>query len=170
MMISQPANANVVQIPSNLAPKISQANAINRYSSVSFSSFFFPWTPCTKHVLKTVCLSSCLAYLRFPAGQQLVTKIVTAPMACGAVMVPTSMFMGQVVTAYSPFTQQQGQTQTITLQTQPTVPADQQTQAATLQSQQQGATQQSTKQQQPFLQVTANTVVWFSESRASLQQ
>lgn len=120
MMISQPANANVVQIPSNLAPKISQANAINR----------------------------------FPAGQQLVTKIVTAPMACGAVMVPTSMFMGQVVTAYSPFTQQQGQTQTITLQTQPTVPADQQTQAATLQSQQQGATQQSTKQQQPFLQST----------------
>uniref|UniRef100_A0A3B4AV35 Circadian locomoter output cycles protein kaput n=1 Tax=Periophthalmus magnuspinnatus TaxID=409849 RepID=A0A3B4AV35_9GOBI len=40
---------------------------------------------------------------QFPAGQQLVTKLVTAPMACGAVMVPTSMFMGQVVTAYNPF-------------------------------------------------------------------
>lgn len=93
--------------------------------------------------------------LRFPAGQQLVTKIVTAPMACSAVMVPTTMFMGQVVTAYSPFPQQQGQTQTIALQTQSAVPADQQAQATTLQtSQQQGATQQTTKQQQPFLQVT----------------
>uniref|UniRef100_A0A8C1C164 Circadian locomoter output cycles protein kaput n=1 Tax=Cyprinus carpio carpio TaxID=630221 RepID=A0A8C1C164_CYPCA len=51
---------------------------------------------------------------------QLVTKIVTAPMACGTVMVPTTMFMGQVVTAYSPFPQQQGQTQTIALQTQDT--------------------------------------------------
>ena len=44
---------------------------------------------------------------RFPAGQQLLTKLVTAPMACGAVMVPTSMFMGQVVTAYNPFGGQQ---------------------------------------------------------------
>ncbi|XP_016299302.1 circadian locomoter output cycles protein kaput-like isoform X1 [Sinocyclocheilus anshuiensis] len=115
MMISQPANANVVQIPSSLAPKINQGNAINR----------------------------------FPAGQQLVTKIVTAPMACGAVMVPTTMFMGQVVTAYSPFAQQQGQTQTIALQPQSTVPAEQQAQTTTLQtSQQQGATQQ------PFLQST----------------
>lgn len=35
------------------------------------------------------------------------TKLVTAPMACGAVMVPTSMFMGQVVTAYNPFGGQQ---------------------------------------------------------------
>lgn len=42
---------------------------------------------------------------RFPAGQQL--KLVTAPMACGAVVVPTSMFMGQVVTAYNPFGGQQ---------------------------------------------------------------
>ncbi|XP_016425989.1 circadian locomoter output cycles protein kaput-like isoform X2 [Sinocyclocheilus rhinocerous] len=121
MMISQPANANVVQIPSSLAPKINQGNAINR----------------------------------FPAGQQLVTKIVTAPMACGAVMVPTTMFMGQVVTAYSPFAQQQGQTQTIALQPQSTVPAEQQAQTTTLQtSQQQGATQQPTKQQQPLLQST----------------
>uniref|UniRef100_A0A672S5R7 Circadian locomoter output cycles protein kaput n=1 Tax=Sinocyclocheilus grahami TaxID=75366 RepID=A0A672S5R7_SINGR len=116
MMISQPANTNVVQIPSSLAPKINEGNAINR----------------------------------FPAGQQLVTKIVTAPMACGAVMVPTTMFMGQVVTAYSPFPQQQGQTQTIALQTQSKAPAEQQAQAATLHtSQQQGA-----MQQQPFLQST----------------
>uniref|UniRef100_A0A8C2BG21 Circadian locomoter output cycles protein kaput n=1 Tax=Cyprinus carpio TaxID=7962 RepID=A0A8C2BG21_CYPCA len=117
MMISQPANASVVQIPSSLAPKINQGNAVNR----------------------------CI----FPAGQQLVTKIVTAPMACGTVMVPTTMFMGQVVTAYSPFAQQQGQTQTIALQPQSTVTAEQQAQTTTLQtSQQQGATQQ------PFLQST----------------
>lgn len=38
------------------------------------------------------------------------TKLVTAPMACGAVMVPTSMFMGQVVTAYNPFSGQQVRT------------------------------------------------------------
>ncbi|XP_051557827.1 circadian locomoter output cycles protein kaput-like isoform X2 [Myxocyprinus asiaticus] len=119
MMISQPANTNVVQIPSSLAPKINQGNAINR----------------------------------FPAGQQLVTKIMTAPMACGTVMVPTTMFMGQVVTAYSPFSQQQGQTQAIALQTQPNATAEQQAQATSLQSnQQQGATQQQTKQQQQFLQ------------------
>lgn len=116
MMISQPANANVVQIPSGLAPKINQGNAINR----------------------------------FPAGQQLVTKIMTAPMACGAVMVPTSMFMGQVVTAYNPFAQQQGQT--IALQTQST---DSQAQATALQSShQQGAIQQQNKQQQQFVQST----------------
>ncbi|XP_077060812.1 clock circadian regulator b isoform X2 [Siphateles boraxobius] len=121
MMISQPAPANVVQIPSNLASKINQGNAINR----------------------------------FPSGQQLVTKIVTAPMACNAVMVPTTMLMGQVVTAYSPFPQQQGQTQTIALQTQSAAPVEQQAQATSLQtSQQQGAMQQPTKQQQPFLQNT----------------
>nr|QGW67273.1 circadian locomoter output cycles protein kaput [Rhamdia quelen] len=49
---------------------------------------------------------------RFP-GQHLVTKLVTAPMACSTVMVPTTMFMGQVVTAYNPFVQQQGPTQVV---------------------------------------------------------
>uniref|UniRef100_A0A3Q3MHU0 Circadian locomoter output cycles protein kaput n=1 Tax=Mastacembelus armatus TaxID=205130 RepID=A0A3Q3MHU0_9TELE len=49
---------------------------------------------------------------RFPAGPQLLTKLVTGQMACGAVMVPTTMFMGQVVTAFAP---QQGQTQTISI-------------------------------------------------------
>lgn len=59
------------------------------------------------------CYMLCLiSIFRFPAGQQLVTKLVTAPMhACGAVMVPTSMFMGQVVTAYNPFAGQQVNTQ-----------------------------------------------------------
>ena len=53
---------------------------------------------------------------RFPAGPQLLTKLVTGQMACGAVMVPTTMFMGQVVTAFAP---QQGQTQTISISQQP---------------------------------------------------
>uniref|UniRef100_A0A7N8YEY3 Circadian locomoter output cycles protein kaput n=1 Tax=Mastacembelus armatus TaxID=205130 RepID=A0A7N8YEY3_9TELE len=51
---------------------------------------------------------------RFPAGPQLLTKLVTGQMACGAVMVPTTMFMGQVVTAFqqqqqAPLAQQQTQ-------------------------------------------------------------
>ncbi|XP_046699014.1 clock circadian regulator b isoform X2 [Silurus meridionalis] len=83
---------------------------------------------------------------RFP-GQQLVTKLVTAPMACSTVMVPTTMFMGQVVTAYNPFAQQQpqqqqqGRTQAI---------------AAVTDSQQQGQPQGAIlpQQQQPFLQGT----------------
>uniref|UniRef100_A0A8C9YZE0 Circadian locomoter output cycles protein kaput n=1 Tax=Sander lucioperca TaxID=283035 RepID=A0A8C9YZE0_SANLU len=89
---------------------------------------------------------------RFPAGQQLVTKLVTAPMACGAVMVPTSMFMGQVVTAYNPFGGQQGgQTQTLTLQpAQPPQGQPDQNQTAVVS---QGG-QQGQQQQQPFIQGT----------------
>lgn len=79
-------------------------------------------------------------FFRFP-GQQVVTKLVTAPMACSTVMVPTSMFMGQVVTAYSPFAQQQGQAQAMV------APSDSQQQLL----QPQGLTQP--QQQQPFLQV-----------------
>uniref|UniRef100_A0A8B9R952 Clock circadian regulator b n=1 Tax=Astyanax mexicanus TaxID=7994 RepID=A0A8B9R952_ASTMX len=125
MMISQPGNANVVQIPSTLMNNKS-------HESLSFVTDEF---------------------FRFPAGQQLVTKLVTAPMACGTVMVPTTMFMGQVVTAYSPFAQQQGQTQTIALQPQVAAQSDSQTQAPAVQSaQQQGATQP--QQQQQFLQGT----------------
>uniref|UniRef100_A0A3B3BWL7 Circadian locomoter output cycles protein kaput n=1 Tax=Oryzias melastigma TaxID=30732 RepID=A0A3B3BWL7_ORYME len=52
------------------------------------------------------------ALATFPTGPQLLTKLVTGQMACGAVMVPTPMFMGQVVTAFSP---QQGQTQSISI-------------------------------------------------------
>ncbi|KAK7889601.1 hypothetical protein WMY93_025161 [Mugilogobius chulae] len=52
------------------------------------------------------------AQIRFPAAPQLLTKLVAGQMACGAVMVPTTMFMGQMVTAFSP---QQGQTQTISI-------------------------------------------------------
>uniref|UniRef100_A0A667XLG0 Clock circadian regulator b n=1 Tax=Myripristis murdjan TaxID=586833 RepID=A0A667XLG0_9TELE len=92
--------------------------------------------------------------IRFPAGQQLVTKLVTAPMACGAVMVPTSMFMGQVVTAYNPFggQQQAGQTQTLTLQPAqpPQAQPDAQNQTAVVAQ----TGQQGQQQQQQFLQGT----------------
>ncbi|KAM8888416.1 circadian locomoter output cycles protein kaput isoform 3-T5 [Synchiropus picturatus] len=57
------------------------------------------------------------APFRFPAAPQLLTKLVTGQMACGAVMVPTTMLMGQVVTAFTP---QQGQPQTIGISQQPT--------------------------------------------------
>nr|XP_057929349.1 circadian locomoter output cycles protein kaput [Doryrhamphus excisus] len=42
------------------------------------------------------------AQIRFPDARQLLTKLVTGQMACGAVMVPSTMFMGQVVTAFAP--------------------------------------------------------------------
>uniref|UniRef100_A0A6Q2YX64 Clock circadian regulator a n=1 Tax=Esox lucius TaxID=8010 RepID=A0A6Q2YX64_ESOLU len=86
MMLSQPNQANVVQIATSLAQNSSNSTVGTFAQDRS-------------------------GQIRFPAGSQLLTKLVTGPMACGAVMVPTSMFMGQVVTAFAP---QQGQTQTIT--------------------------------------------------------
>uniref|UniRef100_A0A7N6B495 Circadian locomoter output cycles protein kaput n=1 Tax=Anabas testudineus TaxID=64144 RepID=A0A7N6B495_ANATE len=83
MMISQPGQPNVLQISTSLP----QNNTQQGTAVATFTQD---------------------RQIRFPAGQQLVTKLVTAPMACGAVMVPTSMFMGQVVTAYNPFGGQQG--------------------------------------------------------------
>uniref|UniRef100_A0A3P8PFX0 Circadian locomoter output cycles protein kaput n=1 Tax=Astatotilapia calliptera TaxID=8154 RepID=A0A3P8PFX0_ASTCA len=83
MMISQPGQPNVLQISTSLP----QNNTQQGTAVATFTQD---------------------RQIRFPAGQQLVTKLVTAPMhACGAVMVPTSMFMGQVVTAYNPFGSQQ---------------------------------------------------------------
>uniref|UniRef100_A0A665SZK9 Circadian locomoter output cycles protein kaput n=1 Tax=Echeneis naucrates TaxID=173247 RepID=A0A665SZK9_ECHNA len=128
MMISQPGQPNMLQISTSLP----QNNTPQGTAVATFTQD---------------------RQIRFPAGQQLVTKLVTAPMACGAVMVPTSMFMGQVVTAYNPFGGQQGgQTQTLTLQ--PAQPSqgqpDSQTQTAVVaQSGQQGQ-----QQQQQFLQGT----------------
>uniref|UniRef100_A0AAQ4P206 Clock circadian regulator b n=1 Tax=Gasterosteus aculeatus aculeatus TaxID=481459 RepID=A0AAQ4P206_GASAC len=78
MMISQPVQPNLLQISTSLP----QTNTQQGTAVATFTQD---------------------RQIRFPAGQQLVTKLVTAPMACGAVMVPTSMFMGQVVTAYNPF-------------------------------------------------------------------
>uniref|UniRef100_A0A671YGV8 Circadian locomoter output cycles protein kaput n=1 Tax=Sparus aurata TaxID=8175 RepID=A0A671YGV8_SPAAU len=106
---------------------------------------------------------------QFPAGQQLVTKLVTAPMACGAVMVPTSMFMGQVVTAYNPFGGQQGgQTQTLTLQAAqpPQGQPDGQNQTAVVaQSGQQGQ-----QQQQQFLQVSGTRLLHSNQSTQLILQ
>ncbi|KAI5087773.1 clock circadian regulator b, partial [Silurus meridionalis] len=129
MMVSQPGGDSVLQVPSTPSHNITQVTTINRIS--------FAFT----------IVINCFSYsLRFP-GQQLVTKLVTAPMACSTVMVPTTMFMGQVVTAYNPFAQQQpqqqqqGRTQAI---------------AAVTDSQQQGQPQGAIlpQQQQPFLQGT----------------
>ncbi|XP_041947419.1 clock circadian regulator b isoform X9 [Alosa sapidissima] len=128
MMISQPGSANVMPIATTLAHNSSQGGT-------------------------TITTFTQDRQIRFPAGQQLVTKLVTAPMACGAVMVPTTMFMGQVVTAYSPF--QQSQPQAITLQQQPQpgqTQVDSQTQAAQGQAAQSGVAQQQ-QQQAQFLQV-----------------
>ncbi|XP_062864557.1 clock circadian regulator b isoform X2 [Trichomycterus rosablanca] len=49
--------------------------------------------------------------VRFPGGQQLVTKLVTAPMACSTVVVPSTVLVGPVVTAYNPYVRRQGRTQ-----------------------------------------------------------
>ncbi|KAM6921164.1 circadian locomoter output cycles protein kaput [Xenentodon cancila] len=93
MMIPQQNPANVVQIATSLAQNAGS-------STPALGTFAQDHT----------------AQIRFPTGSQLLTKLVTGQMACGAVMVPTTMFMGQVVTAFSP---QQGQTQTISLSQQP---------------------------------------------------
>ncbi|XP_069049903.1 circadian locomoter output cycles protein kaput isoform X6 [Lepisosteus oculatus] len=84
MMISQPGPPNVLQIASSLPQNTNPSGTVATFSQDR--------------------------QIRFPQGQQLVTKLVTAPMACGAVMVPTTMFMGQVVTAYPTFATQPPQT------------------------------------------------------------
>uniref|UniRef100_A0A8C1X6U8 Circadian locomoter output cycles protein kaput n=1 Tax=Cyprinus carpio TaxID=7962 RepID=A0A8C1X6U8_CYPCA len=130
MMISQPAQANVVQISTSLAQNSSPSGA----AVATFAQD---------------------RQIRFPAAPQLLTKLVTGPMACGAVMVPTTMFMGQVVTAFAP---QQGQAQTISITQQPSAQmqeqqAQTQSQIATGTAQQQGQAQaQLAQQQTQFLQ------------------
>uniref|UniRef100_A0A8C3S3Y6 Circadian locomoter output cycles protein kaput n=1 Tax=Chelydra serpentina TaxID=8475 RepID=A0A8C3S3Y6_CHESE len=90
--------------------------------------------------------------IRFSQGQQLVTKLVTAPVACGAVMVPSTMFMGQVVTAYPTFAAQQQQPQTLSItQQQQQSQQEQQQQLSTVQ---QSAQAQLTQHPQPFLQTS----------------
>lgn len=82
MVISQSAAGNMVQMPSNVPQNSAQSAAVTTFTQDR--------------------------QIRFSQGQQLVTKLVTAPVACGAVMVPSTMLMGQVVTAY-PFAPQQQQ-------------------------------------------------------------
>uniref|UniRef100_A0A673W8A2 Circadian locomoter output cycles protein kaput n=1 Tax=Salmo trutta TaxID=8032 RepID=A0A673W8A2_SALTR len=124
MMISQPNQANVVQIANSLA----QNSSNNAATVATFAQ-------------------DRSGQIRFPAGSQLLTKLVTGPMACGAVMVPTTMFMGQVVTAFAP---QQGQTQTISIAQQQPQQQEQQTQA---QSQALATQHGQAQQQTQFLQV-----------------
>nr|XP_015201358.1 PREDICTED: circadian locomoter output cycles protein kaput-like isoform X3 [Lepisosteus oculatus] len=102
MMISQPGPPNVLQIASSLPQNTNPSGTVATFSQDR--------------------------QIRFPQGQQLVTKLVTAPMACGAVMVPTTMFMGQVVTAYPTFATQPPQTISMAQQQQQSQPEQQQQQ------------------------------------------
>uniref|UniRef100_A0A669BU87 Circadian locomoter output cycles protein kaput n=1 Tax=Oreochromis niloticus TaxID=8128 RepID=A0A669BU87_ORENI len=131
MMIPQQSPANVVQIATSLA----QNTGPNTPAVATFAQ-------------------DRSAQIRFPAGPQLLTKLVTGQMTCGAVMVPTTMFMGQVVTAFAP---QQGQTQTISISQQAPQQQQQQQQEQQIQPQSQVTTMQQgqaplTQQQTQFLQ------------------
>ncbi|XP_069487738.1 circadian locomoter output cycles protein kaput isoform X2 [Ambystoma mexicanum] len=124
MVISQPTTGNVVQNPPNIPLNSNQSTAVSTFAK-------------DRHI-------------RFSQGQQLVTKLVTTPVACGAVMVPSTMFMGQVVTAYPTFTTQPQQPQTLSI-AQQQIPKEQQPQITTLQ---QPAAPQMTQQSQQFLQTS----------------
>ncbi|XP_054912203.1 circadian locomoter output cycles protein kaput isoform X2 [Poeciliopsis prolifica] len=89
MMIPQQSPANMVQISTSLAQNTGPGNPAVATFAQDRS-----------------------AQIRFPTAPQLLTKLVTGQIPMGAVMVPTSMFMGQVVTAFAP---QQGQTQAISI-------------------------------------------------------
>ncbi|XP_069057159.1 circadian locomoter output cycles protein kaput isoform X7 [Pleurodeles waltl] len=123
MVISQPPTSNMVQMP----PSIPQTNT----QSAPGSTF-------TQD-----------RQIRFSQGQQLVTKLVTTPVACGAVMVPSTMFMGQVVTAYPTFTAQQQQPQSLSIAQQLS-----QTEQQQITTVQQPAQAQLTQQSQQFLQAS----------------
>ncbi|XP_053559932.1 circadian locomoter output cycles protein kaput isoform X2 [Bombina bombina] len=123
MVISQPSAGNVVQMQSNM-----QQN--NQRAAITT----FPQD----------------RQIRFSQAQQIVTKLVTTPVACGAVMVPSTMFMGQVVTAYPTFAPQQ-QPQTLSI-TQQHNQQDQQHQMSNVQQQPPQA--QLTQQPQQFLQTS----------------
>ncbi|KAH1170337.1 circadian locomoter output cycles protein kaput [Mauremys mutica] len=126
MVISQPTTGNVVQIPSSLPQNNNQSAAVTTFTQDR--------------------------QIRFSQGQQLVTKLVTAPVACGAVMVPSTMFMGQVVTAYPTFAAQQQQPQTLSItQQQQQSQQEQQQQLSTVQ---QSAHTQLTQHPQQFLQTS----------------
>uniref|UniRef100_A0A8C8RKJ0 Circadian locomoter output cycles protein kaput n=1 Tax=Pelusios castaneus TaxID=367368 RepID=A0A8C8RKJ0_9SAUR len=125
MVISQPTTGNVVQIPSSLPQNNNQSAAVTSFTQDR--------------------------QIRFSQGQQLVTKLVTAPVACGAVMVPSTMFMGQVVTAYPTFAAHQQQPQTLSITQQQQSQQEQQQQLSTVQ---QPAQAQLTQHPQQFLQTS----------------
>ncbi|XP_049573868.1 circadian locomoter output cycles protein kaput isoform X2 [Syngnathus scovelli] len=105
LMIPQQNAANMLQIASSLPP-----NTGTTTPTITFTQ-------------------DRTAQIRFPAARQLLTKLVTGQMACGAVMVPSTMFMGQVVTAFAP---QAGPTQTISIAQQPAQQQQQEQQAQRL--------------------------------------
>ncbi|XP_070298196.1 circadian locomoter output cycles protein kaput isoform X1 [Salvelinus sp. IW2-2015] len=69
MIMSQPGQPNLLQISTSL-PQNNTQQAVATFTQDN-------------------------TQIQFPAGQQLVTKLVTAPMACGTVMCRPSVFMGQ---------------------------------------------------------------------------
>ncbi|XP_026958718.1 circadian locomoter output cycles protein kaput isoform X5 [Sagmatias obliquidens] len=128
MVISQPTAGSMVQIPSSMPQNSSQSAAVTTFTQDR--------------------------QIRFSQGQQLVTKLVTAPVACGAVVVPSAMLMGQVVTAYPTFAPQPPQSQTL-----PVPQQQQQQQQQSSQEQQLPAVQQPPQAQlaqppQQFLQTS----------------
>ncbi|XP_075051962.1 circadian locomoter output cycles protein kaput isoform X2 [Mixophyes fleayi] len=125
MVISQPSSANMVQMPSNMQQS-NQGAAVTTFSQDR--------------------------QIRFSQAQQIVTKLVTTPVACGAVMVPSTMFMGPVVTAYPTFATQQQQPQTISITQQQQSQQDQQ-QLPSVQQQQQAQAHLG-QQPQQFLQAS----------------
>uniref|UniRef100_A0A8C5M0Q2 Circadian locomoter output cycles protein kaput n=1 Tax=Leptobrachium leishanense TaxID=445787 RepID=A0A8C5M0Q2_9ANUR len=125
MVISQPSTGNMVQMQSNM-----QQN--NQGATVST----FPQD----------------RQIRFSQAPQIVTKLVTTPVACGAVMVPSTMFMGQVVTAYPTFAAQQQQPQTQTLSI--TQAQNSQEQQQPIPNNQQTTQTHLTQQPQQFLQTS----------------
>ncbi|KAM4854379.1 circadian locomoter output cycles protein kaput isoform 3-T7 [Thomomys bottae] len=135
MVISQPAAGSMLQIPSSMSQNSTQSATVTTFTQDR--------------------------QIRFSQGQQLVTKLVTAPVACGAVMVPGTMLMGQVVTAYPTFTaqQQQAQALSVTQQQQQQQPQQQQQQQQSSQEQplppvQQPSQAQLTQPPQQFLQTS----------------
>lgn len=123
MLISQPTTSNMVQIPSSIPQNNNQNASVSTFTQDR--------------------------QIRFSQGQQLVTKLVTAPVACGAVMVPSTMFMGQVVTAYPTFATQQQQPQALSIAQQQSQQEQQQ-----ITTVQQPAQAQLTQQSQQFLQAS----------------
>ncbi|KAL4680032.1 hypothetical protein H8957_007304 [Semnopithecus entellus] len=126
MVISQPAAGSMVQIPSSMPQNSTQSAAVTTFTQDR--------------------------QIRFSQGQQLVTKLVTAPVACGAVMVPSTMLMGQVVTAYPTFATQQQQSQTLSVTQQQQ--QQQSSQEQQLTSVQQPSQAQLTQPPQQFLQTS----------------
>uniref|UniRef100_A0A8C9I082 Circadian locomoter output cycles protein kaput n=1 Tax=Piliocolobus tephrosceles TaxID=591936 RepID=A0A8C9I082_9PRIM len=125
MVISQPAAGSMVHIPSSMPQNSTQSAAVTTFTQDR--------------------------QIRFSQGQQLVTKLVTAPVACGAVMVPSTMLMGQVVTAYPTFATQQQQSQTLSVTQQQQQQSSQEQQ---LTSVQQPSQAQLTQPPQQFLQTS----------------